>query len=106
MQDLLTFAGVLLALVPLVMALVNAITEDFAASRWVKRLTALGVAQAIAWAVWYVALLYGLVTVPAGIVALGGVLLGIQAMGIYDFGKMLGGIKAQGDIHINGVSRE
>lgn len=90
MEVLWQFVGILVLLVPLVIALVKAVTDDVTVPRWGKRLLAVVFGVAVSWLAYYVAALYADVTLPWGIVTILGGALGLNAAGIYDFGNIIG----------------
>lgn len=100
MQFVWWFLGVLMATVPLVVALVNAVSDDVPKMpRWGKRLLALGFGVGLAFIAEYVLSLYGLASFPWQITALGGCAVGLNAAGVYDISKLVGGSSA-------GIQRE
>jgi len=91
MEALLWFAGVLMALVPLVVALVNAVADDVPdLPRWAKRCLALAFGVALAFVAEYVIAFYGVAAFPWQFTVLGGLACGLNAAGIYDISKLIG----------------
>jgi hypothetical protein len=91
MEALLMFVGVLLALTPLVIAVVNAALDDMPGGpRWFKRLLSVFAGILVSVCVAYLGSLYAEWMIPLPVVLIAGVCLGLNACGVYDFGKLIG----------------
>lgn len=87
------FIGVLLILSPAVMAIVNAMFDDLPKGRrprWGVRLASIVVGALVSLAVAYLGAMYASWLIPLPVVVIAGVCLGLEASGIYDFGKLWG----------------
>lgn len=91
MESLLMFIGVLLALTPLVIAVVNAVFDDLPGGpRWFKRLLSVFAGIVVSVCVAYLGALYAEWMIPLPVVLIAGACLGLNASGVYDFGKLIG----------------
>jgi len=86
------FIGVMLAFAPAVLALVNAVADDWSGMpRYAKRLLALVFGVGASFVAQYVVQTYMGMSVAWQVALIGGAACALSAMGVYDVGDLIGG---------------